>query len=192
MELHNWLDELSPGADVAAPAEPLGKNYVQDAEIPPEIREVFIEEADEIVVELTRLVGEWEEDPRINDVLRDIRRHFHTFKGNGRAVGANVLGELGWAAQDMLDRVLDGDLPLDHKIRALVGEVVAALPSLVMSYRDDAEPEVSSTRELTDRCFLVASGGGKAPAPAREPSDENPGDPAGGVAQLSLSESISH
>jgi hypothetical protein len=190
-ELDNWLDELSPGADVAAPAEPLAKNYVQDAEIPPEIREVFIEEADEIVVELTRLVEEWHEDPRINDVLRDIRRHFHTFKGNGRAVGANVLGELGWAAQDMLDRVLDGDIPLDHKIRGLVGEVVAALPSLVMSYRDDAQPEVSSTRELTDRCFLMAGSGGKVPAEAGQQSDENPGDPAEGVAQLSLSESIS-
>jgi hypothetical protein len=87
--------------------------------------------------------------------------------------------------------VLDGDIPLDHKIRGLVGEVVAALPSLVMSYRDDAQPEVSSTRELTDRCFLLAGSGGKVPAKAREQSDENPGDPADVAAQLSLSESIS-
>ena len=78
---------------------------------------------------LASLVETWSADPQANQVLRDIRRHFHTFKGNGRAVGANILRELGWAAQDMLDRVLDGDLELDAGVQDLVRDVTRLQPS---------------------------------------------------------------
>ncbi|MCB1855923.1 MAG: Hpt domain-containing protein, partial [Halieaceae bacterium] len=120
----------------------------------------FIEEAEEIVTELASLVETWSADPQANQVLRDIRRHFHTFKGNGRAVGANILGELGWAAQDMLDRVLDGDLELDAGVQDLVRDVTQALPSLVESYRGAGQLDEVNTRQLTNRCFLMAHSGG--------------------------------
>jgi HPt (histidine-containing phosphotransfer) domain-containing protein/molecular chaperone GrpE (heat shock protein) len=164
-ELDHWVEQISSGADAANPALAETDSVVHDSEISPEFRDVFIEEAEEIVAELTQLAGEWAQEPEVNQVLRDIRRHFHTFKGNGRAVGANILGELGWAAQDMLDRVLDGDLPAGRKVQNLVLEVIAALPSLVASYRNDSELEVMNIRQLTNRCFVMAKSGGRDPAP---------------------------
>jgi hypothetical protein len=156
-ELSEWATKLSTGADVVVPAE-LGKsNYVQDTDIPEEFREVFIEESEEIIVALLRLGDAWTLEPEVNEHLRDIRRHFHTFKGNGRAVGANVLGELGWAAQDMLDRVLDGELSLNDKVRAAVREVIRALPALVASYKNPENLDLGGTRELTNKCFRIAS-----------------------------------
>jgi chemotaxis protein histidine kinase CheA len=131
---------------------------VKDADIPPQFREVFIEESDEIVAELAELAAQWGDDPQVNGVLREMRRHFHTFKGNGRAVGANILGELGWAAQDMLDRVLDGDLAPSDSVQQLVDEVVAALPDLVMSYRRAEGPDLERIRHLTQACFHLAEG----------------------------------
>jgi chemotaxis protein histidine kinase CheA len=122
---------------------------------------VFIEESDDIVMELSRLGEIWAQKPEVDQVLRDMRRHFHTFKGNGRAVGANVLGELGWAAQDMLDRVLDGDLAPVTRVQQLVGEVIEALPALVASYSTDGELDLGNTRQLTNRCFVLARSGGK-------------------------------
>jgi len=160
-ELIEWTRKISVGAEVANPVRVETANVVQDRDIAPEFREVFIEEADEIVIELTQLAESWAIDPQVNQVLRDIRRHFHTFKGNGRAVGANILGELGWAAQDMLDRVLDGDMPASPQVRELVQEVIAALPELVASYRNAGELDVMSTRQLTNRCFLMARNGGR-------------------------------
>jgi HPt (histidine-containing phosphotransfer) domain-containing protein len=170
-ELEEWLTGLSPGAQGVETDDVESQQYLQDADIPPEFREIFVEEAEEIVAELMRLTEIWARDPQANDVLRDIRRHFHTFKGNGRAVGANVLGELGWAAQDMLDQVLDGDLELDARVRTLVDEVVAALPALVMSYAETAAPDVAGARALTDRCFLMSGsrGGGGGPDQAATP-----------------------
>lgn len=169
-ELDKWILELSSGAAVAIDADlsspsdtpaPQEKTYVQDSDIPAEFREVFIEESEEIVAELVTLAETWAQNTGAKNVLRDIRRHFHTFKGNGRAVGANILGELGWATQDMLDRVLDGDLPANDKVQSLVDEVVSALPALVLSYRNDEGPDVERIRKLTNDCFRMARSGGK-------------------------------
>lgn len=163
-ELDKWLTNLSPGrkvVDIVTTNEALDvpdEILVQDTDIPPEFRDVFIEESEEMVAELGKLTTDWLQDPNNNEVLRDIRRHFHTFKGNGRAVGANILGELGWAAQDMLDRSLDGELVPDEQLQNLVSEVVSALPELVRSYSNESGPDVGRIRQLTNACFSVASG----------------------------------
>lgn len=164
-ELEAAMGNLSPGrkivelATAADAAQVQQELLVQDLEIPPEFRDVFIEESEEMVAELSKLTTDWLQDPMNNDVLRDIRRHFHTFKGNGRAVGANILGELGWAAQDMLDRSLDGELAPGERLQTLVNEVVSALPDLVRSYSDARVPDIGRIRELTNACFLVTASG---------------------------------
>ena len=159
-ELENWIEQLSPGADAVVPGNIPVENLVQDGNIPAEFRDVFIEEAEEIVEELNRLAGIWLLEPVPNENLRDIRRHFHTFKGNGRAVGANVLGELGWAAQDMLDRVLDGELHCGDTVQQLLEQVVESLPQLVVAYKTPGAMDASVVRDLTNRCFEVARTGG--------------------------------
>ena len=162
--LDNWMATLSPGhkvTDIVTTArgqEEREVAAVQDTDISAEFRDVFIEESEEMVAELGQLTTDWLQNPDNNEVLRDIRRHFHTMKGNGRAVGANVLGELGWAAQDMLDRSLDGDLDSGAPMQTLVNEVVNALPDLVRSYSGSEGPDVGRIRELTNACFAAASG----------------------------------
>ena len=152
-KLEGFASDLSIGADVAEPTAVDTQQYVQDSEIPVAYREIFIEESEEIVEDLGRLFSDWQQNPEPDDDLKTMRRHFHTFKGNGRAVGANILGELGWAAQDLLDRVLDGELVIDDMLKSLVRDVVAALPELVNSYRVADGLNVSLARELTNRCF---------------------------------------
>ncbi|MCH7336710.1 Hpt domain-containing protein [Acinetobacter sp. NIPH 2699] len=88
----------------------------QDAEI----LEIFIEELDEIFVELEPLLVQWIEQSSQQNVLTDIRRHFHTLKGSGRMVGAKSSGELGWTVEDLLNRVLAGTIPLDTEIQRYV------------------------------------------------------------------------
>ena len=157
--LQEFGETLSAGAEVAVTSWAEPRNYVEDAEVPPEFKEVFIEESEEIVQELTRLTPLWMDDQENSELLRDIRRHFHTFKGNGRAVGANILGELGWSVQDLLDRVLDGDLQPSESLRALLNDVVAGLPELVMSYKEESAWNPAHVRELTDRAFRMAESG---------------------------------
>ncbi len=178
-ELVGWINRLSIGANAAQPRltpvqtpapEPekakiktippaaAKKPKIEDGDITPEFREVFMEESEEIVEELQALLPGWVESRAADDVLKEIRRHFHTFKGNGRAVGANVLGELGWSVQDMLDRVLDGDLEVTDSLVALLEEVVSALPALLAAYCATEEPDLDRVRALTESCFAAARG----------------------------------
>jgi HPt (histidine-containing phosphotransfer) domain-containing protein len=159
-ELEGFASVLSVGIDAAEPSAVEEQRYVQDSEIPAAFREIFVEESEEIVEDLGRLFSAWQENPQPDGQLKDIRRHFHTFKGNGRAVGANILGELGWAAQDMLDSVLDGDLAINDGLKSLLEDVVNALPELVNSYRLEEGLNVSLARELTNRCFRAVKSSG--------------------------------
>ena len=199
-ELDGFIQELPSSAAVGMVSESTGdaiieeaQNYVEDADIPPQFKEVFIEESEEIVAELTSLSSEWAQQPESNDVLRDIRRHFHTFKGNGRAVGANILGELGWAAQDMLDRVLDGDLDPGDTVQKLVADVVSALPGLVMSYRREQGLDKELARDLTSQCFQVARTGGIDLAEGLPQANEVLGTAPAAVPETeAVSETLSH
>ena len=91
----------------------------QDAEI----LEIFIEELDEIFAELEPLLVKWMEQPHIQDVLTDVRRHFHTLKGSGRMVGAKSSGELAWTVEDTLNRVISGTVSLNTEIQRYVQAV---------------------------------------------------------------------
>ncbi|MFT6050516.1 MAG: HPt (histidine-containing phosphotransfer) domain-containing protein [Halioglobus sp.] len=159
-ELQRFSLDLSNGSDVVASVALEPKSHVQDGVIPTQFRDVFIEEAEDISTELLSLLESWIEQPVNNSHLQDIRRHFHTFKGNGRAVGANTLGELGWAAQDMLDRVIDGELAPNETLQTLLADVINALPGLVSSFGNIEGFNVDTTRHLTDKCFRLANSGG--------------------------------
>ncbi len=159
-ELSEHAGGLSQGAEVSQKSWAEPRNYVEDAEVPAEFREVFFEESEEIVDEIARLTPLWLEELDNQQLLRDIRRHFHTFKGNGRAVGANILGELGWAVQDLLDRVLDGDLESSAAVQGLLQDVVRALPALIGSYKEAGDWDSAPVRELTDRAFRMAEDAG--------------------------------
>ncbi|MCU4640652.1 Hpt domain-containing protein [Acinetobacter courvalinii] len=91
----------------------------QDAEI----LEIFIEELDEIFVELEPLLVQWIEQSHQQNVLSDIRRHFHTLKGSGRMVGAKSSGELAWTVEDTLNRVIAGTITLNADIQRYVQTV---------------------------------------------------------------------
>ncbi len=101
------------------------KNLVETTTLPEdsyldqdaEILEIFVEEIEEIFVELSTLFTTWFENPNDQAILTTIRRHFHTLKGSGRMVGAKSAGELAWAVEDTLNRVISGTVVLDSTVQ---------------------------------------------------------------------------
>ena len=93
---------------VATLAASAGGFELAGSDIDDDIREVFLEEFDEEIVNLGQLLPVWASAPENMDRLRPIRRVFHTLKGSGRLVGAKLLGEFSWKIENMLNRVLDG------------------------------------------------------------------------------------
>lgn len=105
-----------------------------------DIREIFIEESAEVLEELDSLIPTWRHDPSNLTPLKDIRRGFHTLKGSGRMVGAYSIGEMSWAIENMLNRVLDGSLPATPQVANFVAHTKSLIPSLVADFANQQAP----------------------------------------------------
>ncbi|PLW84407.1 hypothetical protein CWI75_03450 [Kineobactrum sediminis] len=127
----------------------------EDETISEVFREVFLEESRDIIDRLQQVLPQWERSPETADLLEEIRRHFHTFKGNGRAVGLNSLAEFGRVVQDMLDRVIDRAGTMDERLPTLLRDVVAALPQLVATCGGAGHYDAQAVRTLSRRCEAI-------------------------------------
>ena len=112
---------------------------VDAQESDPEIKEIFIEEAEEVLADITPRYENWRVDPSDLSELKEIRRGFHTLKGSGRMVGAYYTGELAWSIEDMLNRILDRSITVSADIIQLIADVLAAYPDLVQTFANNNE-----------------------------------------------------
>ncbi len=115
-----------PPSDAHGDAVP---GFDMEAEgIDDEIREIFLEEFAEERTNLDGFYADWRGDPDNIELVRPIRRVFHTLKGSGRLVGAKALSEFSWKIESLLNRVLDGSRPPSAAVLAMVGTAVDTLP----------------------------------------------------------------
>nr|WP_101925159.1 MULTISPECIES: Hpt domain-containing protein [Luteimonas] len=128
----------STGAPVAGVGTAVGGFEQTGDEIDDEIREVFLEEFAGEIENLDRMLPPWRAQPDNLELLRPIRRVFHTLKGSGRLVGARTLGEFAWAVESMLNRVLDGTRAASPAVVAMVDQAFYTLPELQAVLRGDA------------------------------------------------------
>ncbi|NGY04571.1 hybrid sensor histidine kinase/response regulator [Solimonas terrae] len=131
-----------------------------------EIREIFLEEAGEVLATLRDNLPPWTRDPRERERLATLRRAFHTLKGSGRTVGAKALGEFSWAIESLLNRCLDGSVATSSGIVAVVNDAVALLPALIEAFRDKREAD-SAVEAVAHRAREYAEG--RNPDAAPEP-----------------------
>lgn len=137
-----------------AAAETLDGGFDEQAEnIDQDIREVFLEEFDEELINLGGLLPAWRAQPDNMDRLRPIRRVFHTLKGSGRLVGARTLGEFAWKIEGMLNRVLDGSRPATPAVVAVVEQAYHALPELNAALRSGqrVSADLQALQSIADR-----------------------------------------
>ncbi len=147
----------APVAAVEAPAPLEGGFEDNGEEIDQDIRDVFIEEFDEELVNLGSLLPPWRAAPSNVERLRPVRRVFHTLKGSGRLVGARTLGEFSWKIESMLNRVLDGSRPASPAVVAMVTQAYEVLPQLNSALRDGSRisADLLAMQAVADR---VAAG----------------------------------
>jgi chemosensory pili system protein ChpA (sensor histidine kinase/response regulator) len=135
---------------------PLGEEPIDD-----ELREVFLEETDEVLEVLHRYL------PNCADKTAqgEMRRAFHTLKGSGRMVRALVLAELAWAVENLLNRVLERSVTLGPDIQQVLDEAVALLPELIADFATDDQRQRDEVDALAARAHALASGTEKAAEP---------------------------
>ncbi|HSG63362.1 MAG TPA: Hpt domain-containing protein, partial [Gammaproteobacteria bacterium] len=145
-------------------AEPAARPAVMrvgDERADPELVELFIEEAKEEIVGIKRALSAWRDDFDDREALVSVRRAFHTLKGSGRMVGAQLIGEFCWAVEKILNRVINRTLPVSEAMLELLDDAVKALPQLVEQLEIGTRPR-SDIDQLMSRAGAIAETGSSA------------------------------
>ncbi len=109
----------------------------------PELLELFIEEAREEIAGIRRRLPLWSDNPDDTDALIAIRRSFHTLKGSGRMVGAQLIGQFAWSIESLLNRLINQTLSVTPELTAFVAEAANALPELIEQLEIGLAPKVN-------------------------------------------------
>ncbi|KUJ82891.1 hybrid sensor histidine kinase/response regulator [Microbulbifer flavimaris] len=139
-------------ASPEAPAEAQSSGAEEDDDeslIDDEIIEIFLEEAGEVLDTIAEYFPRWAANFGDEEALVEFRRGFHTLKGSGRMVEAADIGELAWAVENMLNRVIDESVKPQRAHAELVEQVRQKLPSMVDAFRQrQADPDPARTAQL--------------------------------------------
>ncbi|ROR98918.1 chemosensory pili system protein ChpA (sensor histidine kinase/response regulator) [Sinobacterium caligoides] len=153
--------KLAPEAAVSVEI-PENETVAEDDEdaIDPEILEIFVEEAEEVLASINQWLPAWLEGDGKAEGLSEVRRAFHTLKGSGRMVGATTIGELAWSIENMLNRVMDKSLELDSTRVAWIALVTQCFPAMVEAFEAGKTVNESYVSELTavSDCLAKADG----------------------------------
>ena len=145
----------APEAADRAPVRSTSKRPAQSTERfgPQSTYEIFAAQTSEIKQQLSVEVPKWRQDFANHVTTGRIRRSLHSLKGHGRIIGADVIGELAWSVENMLDSVIAGTVTASEPMATLLDEVITMLPELVRDFIDNSQqltPEVLMCMERAD------------------------------------------
>ncbi len=112
-------------SDPVEPLEPMEPAVLAAADAPresidPELRAIFRDEARDLLDGLEAALVQWREHRDRDDLLDSLKRVLHTLKGGARMCGAERMGNVAHATEDLLRRVEDGQQPRDERLFALL------------------------------------------------------------------------
>lgn len=134
------------------------EKVVDESLIDDEVLEIFMEEAEEEIEVIENTLPQWINDTNNSDVLTTIRRSFHTLKGSGRLVGAATIGELSWAVENMLNKVIEESIPAEQAVLGVLNDTLGKLPILVKEFSDNQAHQGQDIEELIARAEHVSKG----------------------------------
>jgi len=140
-----------------APKPPPSVMEVDEERSDPELLELFIEEAKEEIASIARFLPIWAERPEDSDALISVRRSFHTLKGSGRMVGAQMIGEFAWSIENLLNRVINQTLEPTPAMIAFIQEAADVFPQLIEQLEVGIQPR-ADIQLLMKRAEAFAAG----------------------------------
>ncbi len=162
-------------APVAAPAE-------TGLEEDDEMRDIFLEEAREVIDHVQQALSHLARQPDDVGSLTAVRRGFHTLKGSSRMVGLKEYGEAAWACEQMYNAWLASQDPASADLQAVTAEVLTHFSGWTdaISAKQDAAWSAQPVIEVADALRLrgvrlsLAEAASMASAAQSEPAQAEP------------------
>jgi chemosensory pili system protein ChpA (sensor histidine kinase/response regulator) len=154
-------DEADPAVTIAAaPARPVQREIVipdiePDGEVPEEILEFFVPEAEEHLAIVQECLLALEANPNQEDINR-LFRAMHTVKGSAAQVGLQRIARVAHRAEDLVGRLRDGVLRPNAEIIDICLESVDTLKKFLYRQWPDDPTLQRSTKALLARIARVA------------------------------------
>jgi len=180
---------IDPGASGSSQLAILG----EDAD--DEIVEVFVEEALGELDKINENLPRWKANPGDEEPLIVVRRAYHTLKGGGRLIGAELIGEFSWSMENMLNRVIDHSIDPTSAVSDTLDEAAAALPQLIEQLQGNRAP-IAGIDDLIERAHALSrgeqgppptGGGGSGSGSGGGGADRRTGTPVSGGGAASIS-----
>src|SRR5450755_2425237 len=151
----------------AAPIKPIA--IVEDLEHDEEMREVFLEEAREVMADAKSACTDLQHSPGDLGMLTTLRRAFHTLKGSSRMVGLKSFGEAAWACERVFNSQLGEQRAAEPPLIEFTKTVLDQLGAWVedIAAHRDADRAEGEIKLAADRVARRLKGGA-------EPSDFAP------------------
>jgi chemosensory pili system protein ChpA (sensor histidine kinase/response regulator) len=151
-------------SEAVAPDLSLAQQLPQDGDVPDEVLEFFVPEAEEHLQAVTECLLALEGNPNADDINR-LFRSMHTVKGSGAQVGLHRLSAVAHRVEDLIGRLRDGLLqpsaeivdlllqsvdvlknflhrqwPNEEEMAGVVGPLLARITELAPEESDEAAP----------------------------------------------------
>ena len=166
----------APVASLPPGREPVvDPSLVDSFESDEEIVEIFVEEVDEVLENVDEWLPQWrvalESERDHEEALGEVRRAFHTLKGSGRIVGANVIGEVAWSVENMLNRLIDGTVQSGPQFVSVVEQARSLVPVLKDAFETQSPPDMNRVGQIMEMADILSSGGSLEDAAADSSAD---------------------
>ncbi|WP_374567868.1 Hpt domain-containing protein [Ideonella sp.] len=159
------------------PESPRSRPMPLDEE-PDDMREIFFEEAREVVEGGEAALAQLAEQPQDLEALTVLRRAFHTLKGSSRMVGLKDYGEAAWACEQLFNaRLAEAVVEADPALRDFSTRALSLLSQWVDALSSgrgnvpDGRPLAKEAEALRLRQDVAAPA--PAPAPVAAPAVES-------------------
>ena len=160
-------EQQAEPATVNETAEPAAPALPEDGDVPAEILEFFVPEAEEHLQVVTDCLLSLETNPNPQEIHR-LLRAMHTIKGSAAQVGLQRIARVAHRAEDLMGRVRDGVLRPSAEIVDLCLEAVDALKKFLYRQWADEATMQSAVRALFSRIARLAPEEVGIPAKAEE------------------------
>ena len=107
-------------------------------------KEVFREEAKELLAELETSLLELEDDPNNNDLISRVFRAMHTIKGSGSMFGYDAVAKFTHEIETAFDQVRSGKVAMTKDLVSISLDARDLIKSMLESADDGAGPEHSA------------------------------------------------
>jgi len=114
----------APSQPVIAVAAPLVGSTSSGLEDDPEMREVFLEEAIEVLQGAREALQHLDTHADDSTAMTTVRRAFHTLKGSARMVGLGAFGEAAWSCEQLYNARLAEHAVADDALRVFTAQAL--------------------------------------------------------------------